>query len=69
MTKQETIHASELNIGDTIIMDNKSYTVGKDAVKVGFFGTTVRGLKATKVTRVLFPKWYKGEIVGFFPQI
>ena len=67
--KKETIHPSDLNVGDTIMTEKGEKTVGENTVKTGFFGTLVDGDRAVSVERVLFPKWFKGEITGYHAQI
>ena len=67
--KLEIIHPSELNTGDTVEINGELKTVGKETVKVSFFGVTVDGVKAKKINRVLFPKWVKGQVVGYQAQI
>ncbi len=68
--KTETVKASNINHGDTIIINGKEFTVNGEYIKNGFFGTTIHGhnIKGS-VERVLFPKWYKGKIVKYVPQI
>ncbi len=67
--KTVTVHPADLNIGDTIMTEEGMKTVGVNTVNAGFFGTVVDGLRADSVERVLFPKWFKGQITGYHPQI
>ena len=67
--KLENIHPSELNIGDTIDINGELKTVGKETVKVGFFGVTVDGIRVKEINRVLFLKWFKGQVIGYQAQI
>lgn len=68
--KIEIIPASELNIGDTVSIEGDWFTLGADCIKTGFCGTLVRGERFSNgIERVLFPKWYKGEIIDYRPQI
>lgn len=67
--KYENVHTSELNVGDTIEINGELKTVGSETVKSGFFGTLVDGINTKTVTRVLFPKWYKGKVTGYHSQI
>ena len=64
------VNPSDLVIGDTILINGKMFTVGKDTVKTSFFGTTVQGKRVEgKVEKILFKKWFKGEIVGLVSQL
>ena len=67
--KLESIHPSELNVGDTIEINGGLKTVGTETVKVSFFGVTVDGIKVKEINRVLFPKWFKGQVIGYQAQI
>lgn len=64
------VNPSDLVIGDTILINNKMFTVGKDTVKTSFFGTTIQGNRIEgKVEKILFKKWFKGEVVALVPQL
>jgi len=65
-TKQ--VQASDLNYGDTILFNGEMKTVGLDTVKTGFCGTLVEGERMATVTQILFPKWFKGELLGYVAQ-
>ena len=68
--KTQLISASELNVGDTIVIDGAWFTIGANCIKASFFGTLVRGESFKNgIERVLFPKWYQGEIIDYRPQI
>lgn len=67
--KLENIHPSELNVGDTVEVNGQLKTVGAETVKVSFFGVTVDGIKVKEINRVLFPKWFKGQVIGYQAQI
>ena len=67
--KSQMIHPAELNKGDTILIGGEMKTVGANTVRTGFFGTLVGGMRMDEVERVLFPKWFKGEVVGYLAQI
>ena len=66
--KTETVKPADITVGDTILLDGQTYTVGRDTVKTDFFGTTVRGLRMKTIERVLFHKFYKGKLLGFVAQ-
>lgn len=64
------VNPSDLVIGDTILVNGKMFTVGKDTVKNSFFGTTISGSRIEgKVEQILFKKWYKGKVVGLVRQL
>ena len=64
------VSTSDLNIGDTVLVNGKMFTVGKDTVKNSFFGTTINGEKINgKVEQVLFKKWHKGKVIGLVAQL
>lgn len=67
--KTQKIHPADLKNGDTILINGNMKTVGSDTVKSGFFGTLVDGVRMNEVQKVLFPKWFKGEITGYSAQI
>lgn len=67
--KTQKIHPSDLNVGDTVLIEGEMLTIGKETIKTGFFGTLVNGIKTDSIDQVLFPKWYKGEITGYYPTI
>lgn len=64
------VNPNDLVIGDTILVNGKMFTVGKDTVKNSFFGTTISGSRIEgKVEQILFKKWYKGKVVGLVTQL
>jgi len=65
----ETVNPVDLMVGDTIVLSTGQKTVGKETVKSGYFGTLVDGERLKTVERVLFPKWFKGEVTGYHSQI
>jgi hypothetical protein len=65
----KTIHPADLNRGDTVLINGEMHTVGSNTVKVGFFGTLVRGIRMDSIEQVLFPKWYCGKLVAWVPQV
>ena len=64
-TRSELIAAADVKIGDTVIIHGNMVTVGKENLKRGFMGTTIRGERFDKIQVVLFPRWYKGQIVEY----
>ena len=68
--KTEIVTASHINPGDTILIGGKMFTVGKHNISNGFMGTRLYGQRFPKgCERVLFPKFDRGEIIGYFAQI
>lgn len=68
--KTRIISPSDLNLGDTVMIDGKMFTIGKNCITKSFFGTLVRGQQFKNgIEQVLFPKWFKGELIGYRPQI
>ena len=70
----EFVHISEIRRGDTVIHDDKEMTVGKKDIRWNyFFGYSLFGDSYTSgrklVEVMLFPKWFKGEIIGYRRQI
>lgn len=66
--KTETVNPNEIQVADTIVIGGELHTVGKDTLKNDFFGTTVHGVRMKTVERVLFPKFFSGEFLGFVSQ-
>lgn len=66
--KTETVHASELNQGDTVLINGTLKTVGRNSVNRSMLVFGVRHTNAM-VQRVLWPKWYRGQITGYHAQI
>ena len=68
--KSEEIPVANLRAGDTIFIDGGLQTIGKSNIRFSdFLGTTLNGQRADKAIRVLFPKWFQGEIIKYQPQI
>jgi hypothetical protein len=69
--KIEFINASEVNPGDTIMIEGIANTISQKFIKYDpIFGITINGIKMRgKIERVLFLKWHKGNLLGYFPQI
>ena len=70
----EFVHISEIRRGDTVIHDGKAMTVGKKDIRYSyFFGESLFGdsynLGQKLVEVMLFPKWFRGEIIGYRRQI
>ena len=64
------VSPGDLNVGDTILINGKMFTVGSETVKSSFFGTTICGERTNgMVEQVLFKKWYKGEVVALVAQL
>lgn len=63
-------HISQIKIGDTVLHGGKLLTVGRRDIKSGYgkdtslFGDTYL-LGRKPVIKVLYPKRYKGEQVGW----
>lgn len=69
-TKIEKVSADNIQHGDTIMIDGEMQTVNKKFIKNGFCGIIIYGMNYRNgVERVLFPKWFKGEIIGYYAQI
>lgn len=70
----ETVSTDAIVKGDTVLIDGVAVTIGHNDIKGNSFsGVTICGrpfieTKRT-VSRVLFPKWFKGEIIRFQSQI
>lgn len=69
--KKELINKEEVKANDTIIINGKATTISAKYIKNDpFLGVTINGINfRKKIERVLFPKWYKGKIIGYFSQI
>lgn len=72
--KIEKVHISEIKHKDTILIDGEMITVGKNDIKNDpFYGMSIHGeyFRHTQkmVDRVLFRKWYQGEIVDWVTQL
>lgn len=69
MTKFEMVQISDLRHGDTVEVNGNQMTVHNNHIKSDFYGTRFQGERLKLVKRILFPKWYQGEIRGFAAQI
>ena len=71
--KTELVHKSKIQVGDCIIIDGVEKTVSRGDIKTGFMGRTIFGCPFRSgidmVERRLFPKWYRGEIIGYYSQV
>ena len=72
--KTEKIDVSQVRHGDTLMIGGKMQTISGNQIKTNpAYGLSIDGnyFRETgrKVERVLFPKWYKGEIIGYAAQI
>ena len=64
------VNPSDLNVGDTILINGKMFTVGNETVKSSFCGTTICGERISgMVEQVLFKKWHKGKVVALVAQL
>lgn len=72
--KTEFVNKECITHGDTILINGEMLTVDKKYIRnspaygLSIFGHTFRDNKF-KVERVLFLKWYRGEIVSYQTQI
>tara|TARA_E500000178_G_scaffold284540_1_gene285817 strand:+ start:56824 stop:57057 length:234 start_codon:yes stop_codon:yes gene_type:complete len=74
MTKTEIVPTWKIKGGDTLVIDGEHKTITGEWIKNDpFMGVTLFGdahLKTRRmVERVLYPKWYKGEIIYWASQI
>lgn len=72
--KIQYVYVDQIRQGDTIIMDGIRQTVNRDTIKRYHGETTVNGrniifFKGEKIARVLYPKGYKGELLGYVAQL
>lgn len=66
----ETVKPETVKHGDTIYLDGKLTSISREDIKTCLvMGTTICGKRLDTVTRKLFPKWYKGGIIGYRTQI
>lgn len=73
-TKTEIVKTDQIVGGDTILINGEMMTVSKKLIRHDpFLGTTIHGIPFIEtgrtVERVLFPKWYKGEIIAYATQL
>lgn len=68
--KTTKAHISTIRVGDTLLINNQEITLGKKDIKqCAFMGTSILGDSSTRMlTVVLFPKYRKGELVGYARQ-
>lgn len=74
MNKTKKVHISDLKPGDTVVIDGKMETVGKNHLsRNAFFGYQYKGYRhqetAGYLDVALFPKYFKGEIVAYVTQL
>jgi len=68
--RTEKVNPEDIQGGDTIIINGGMQTVGKKDIIKGFCGIMICGFNARKgIDRVLFPKWSKGQFVGYVRQL
>jgi len=68
--KTETVKIENISAGDTVLINGEMRTVGNQHIKHNeLFGYTIFGEPLRNVERVLFRKWYCGEVVAWLPQI
>lgn len=69
LNKIVKVHISNLAQGDTVLIDGEMKTVSRHHIKKGFTGWTFESDPHYKtkgyIDAVLFPKWFKGEFVGY----
>ena len=63
--KTELVNPSDLINGDTVLIKGDMKTLSESSIK----GNLINGIKYIEIERVLFPKWFKGKIVRYQPQI
>jgi hypothetical protein len=65
------VQASEIKAGDCINIEGVATTVSKSFIKYDpFLGITIYGQNFRNgVELVLFPKYFKGQLIGHFSQI
>lgn len=70
MSKTELVNSSDIQQGDTVVChDGLIRTVCLNNISKDFFGTRLFGERYNKgVERVLYPKRYKGELLGYVAQ-
>ena len=68
--KMQTVDVGDIETGDTIIVNGKEMTVGKNTIKKAMAGGyyLVDGERMKTVQRVLYPNWKKGVNTGHVPQ-
>lgn len=71
--RTEIVNVSDIQAGDTVIIEGQDYTICQKDISSTFFGTTIRGVSfrgsKNMVERVLYPKWYQGKIVEWVAQV
>lgn len=65
------VQASQIKAGDCINIEGVATTVSKSFIKYNpFSGITIYGEKFRNgLDLILFPKYLKGELIGYFSQI
>lgn len=67
--KTEIVKVSDLNWGDTVVIEGKEKTVGKYSVSKSEIGALLFGEPfRSGIERVLFKKHFKGSFVGWVTQ-
>lgn len=73
MTKTVKVHISEINHGDTVMINGQMETVSKNDIVSDILGCRYKGNPYRETNGmlevVLFPKWLKGEIIDYRKQI
>ena len=68
--KTQTVKVSDLNWGDTVVVEGKTKTVGKYSVTKSDMGALLFGEQfRSGLERVLYKKMLKGEFVGWVTQL
>ena len=67
--KTHTVKVSDLNWGDTVVVEGKTKTVGKYSVTKSDMGALLFGEPFRNgIERVLYRKTFKGEFKGWVTQ-
>ena len=72
--KTEKVLTSQIQVGDTVMIDGHMVTVGKETITHSeFSGVMINGQTFREtgriIERVLFTKWYQGKITAYVRQI
>lgn len=72
--KTETVHVSQIQKGDTVMINGNETTIGQESVKnCPLMGVTVNGQNfrstGNMIERVCFPKYFKGQIIAWVAQV
>lgn len=64
------VQPSQIKVGDCINIEGVATTVSKSFIKNSFSGITIYGQNFRNgLELVLFPKYFKGQLIGHFSQI